>query len=96
LNLTIQYLNDSESLLILLEEYIKNFRLLASGNERIEGLIISTSKSFEEILNQLDLRKQSLEKRLIQNDSDSTIERAKLRGELDGIGYSIKTILSFR
>lgn len=96
LNLTIQYLSDSESLLILLEDYIRNFRLLASGNERIEGLIISTSKSFEEILNQLDLRKQSLEKRLIENDSDSTIERAKLRGELDGIGYSIKTILSFK
>lgn len=96
LNLTIQYFHDSDSVQVLLEDYIKNFRLLCYGNERIEGLIISTAKAFEEILNQLDLRKLSIEKRLIENDSDSVLDRARLRGELDSLLYTIKTINSYK
>jgi len=92
LNLTIQYFYDPDSVATLLGDYIKNFKLLCEGDTKIEGLIISVSKAFEDIFKQLDSRKEYLEKRLIENDGDSNIDRAKFRGELEGIGYAVKVI----
>jgi len=92
LNLTIQFFYDPDSMFMLLEDYIKNFKLLCAGETKIEGLIISVSKSFEEIFKQLDQRKEYIEKRLIENDADSNIDRVKLRGELEGINYAVKVI----
>jgi hypothetical protein len=94
LNLTIQFFYDPDSFPVFLEDYIKNFRLLCEGDNKIEGFIISAEKSFEAIFQQLELRKEYIEKRLIENDADSTLDRAKLRGELEGINYAIKTINS--
>jgi hypothetical protein len=96
LNLTIEFLYDPNSLILFLEDYIKNFRLLFEGENKMEGLIVSVSKSFEQIVNQLQSRTQNIEKRLIENDSDSKINRAKLRGELEGINYALKVINMYK
>jgi hypothetical protein len=40
------------------------------------------------------MRKINIEKRLIEVDTDSNIDRVKLRGELDGIEYAIKTMMA--
>jgi hypothetical protein len=37
-------------------------------------------------------RKNSIAKRLIENDDDSATERIKLRGELEGIDYAIQAM----
>ncbi len=92
LNQTIQFCHDSDSMVTLAETYIKNFTLLLGGDTKVEGLVISASKAFEEIFKQLQLRTDYIEKRLIENDEDSGLDRAKLRGELEGIGYAVKAI----
>lgn len=92
LNLTIQFLHDPDSYLIFIDDYIKNFLLVADGKERINSFINKTERSFENVLTQLTIRKETLEKRLIENDTDTSLDRAKLRGELDGLQYAIMTI----
>jgi len=94
LNLTIQFLYDPDSITTFLSDYVKNFYLLCQGNANIQGFIISAEKSFQAILDQLTSRKEYLEKRLIENDHDSTIDRVKFRGELEGILYAINVIIS--
>lgn len=96
LHLTTQFLYDSDSFLVLLDDYIKNMHFLAKGEREIQGLLMSSEKSFETILEQLILRKEQLEKRLIENDNDSTLDRAKLRGELEGLLYACTVIRKFR
>jgi hypothetical protein len=66
--------------------------LLADGKEKINTFINKTERSFENVLTQLAIRKETLEKRLIENDTDTSLDRAKLRGELDGLQYAIMTI----
>lgn len=92
LNCTLQFLYDSDSYAVFFEDYLRKFYQLIQDDGRIEGFIISAEKSFENILKQLQARKETLEKRLIESDSDSITDRAKLRGELEGINYAIKTI----
>lgn len=92
LNCTIQLLYDSDSYLVFVDDYLRKFYQLIENNNTFEGFIISAEKSFESILNQLQLRIEEIEKRLIQNDSDTLQDRSKLRGELEGISYAIKTI----
>jgi hypothetical protein len=94
LNLNLQFLYDSDSLLIFLEDYVKNFYNLVGEKTSIDGFIISAEKQFSNILEQLKSRKNYIEKHLIEVDTDSNIDRAKFRGELDGIEYAIKTIMS--
>lgn len=96
LNLTIQFFYDPDSLNTFLNDYIKNFYKLCKGETKIEGFIISAEKSFQMISDQLASRKEYLEKRLIENDKDSSLDRIKLRGELEGILYSLKVINSNR
>ncbi len=92
LNCTLQLLNDSDSYTIFIDDYLRKFYQLLEVNNKIDGFIISAEKSFEKILDQLSLRKENLEKRLIESDTDSAIDRAKLRGEVEGLIYAIKTI----
>jgi hypothetical protein len=92
LNLTIQFLYDSDSLTTFLNDYLKNFYRLCEGDTKIEGFIISAEKSFQIISAQLTSRKEYLEKRLIENDADSTLDRMKFRGELEGILYAMNVI----
>lgn len=92
LNLTLQFLYDPDSLTTFLNDYIKNFYKLCKGETKIEGFIISAEKSFEIISDQLSSRKEYLEKRLIENDKDSALDRMKFRGELEGIKYALNVI----
>ena len=94
LNLTIQFLYDPDSLNTFLNDYIKNFYKLCKGETKIEGFIISAEKSFQMISDQLASRKKYLEKRLIENDKDSALDRIKFRGELEGILYAMKVIIA--
>jgi len=92
LNLTIQFFYDPDSLTTFLNDYIKNFYSLCQGETKIEGFIISAEKSFQIISDQLTSRKEYLEKRLIENDNDSALDRMKFRGELEGILYAMNVI----
>ncbi len=92
LNLTIKFLYDSDSYSIFLEDYIKTFYSLFNGDGNVEDFVLDKDKSVEKILEQLNIRKQNIEKRLIENDNDGISERSRLRGELDGILYAIRTI----
>lgn len=92
-NLTIQYLSDHESLLIYYEQFSDNFYKIVSGNDKeVELFDVSAEKSFKQIISQLEKRKNNIENRLIENDRDSKDKRLQLRGELEGIKYSLKTI----
>ena len=73
-------------------DYLKNFYKLCEGDTKIEGFIISAEKSFQIISDQLTFRKEYLEKRLIENDADTTLDRMKFRGELEGILYAMNVI----
>lgn len=93
LNLTLQFLSDHESLLVYYEQYGCNFYKLVTGNEKkVELFDVSAEKSFKQIIKQLEKRKKAIESRLIENDQDSKEKRLQLRGELEGINYSLKTI----
>ncbi|MCG8697688.1 MAG: hypothetical protein MI922_06500 [Bacteroidales bacterium] len=91
-NLTLKFLADHNSYQIYLDTYIKDFYNLASGNKKIEHFDLNADKAFKSILTTLEKRKIKIEKRLIENDEDSQGDRIKLRGELEGINYAIKTI----
>ena len=93
LNIALHYLSDHESILIYSEQFINNFKRLASGEHNDVILFdLSAEKSFKQIISQLNKRKKVIEKRLIENDNDSKEKRIQLRGELDGINYSLRTI----
>jgi hypothetical protein len=92
LNLTMKFLSDHNSYKVYLDSYLKDFYSLVRGDNIIVGFDISAERAFKEILYQLDSRKTSIEKRLIENDNDSLEDRIRLRGEIDGINYAISTI----
>jgi len=92
LNLTLKFLADPDSYKVYLETYLKNFNNLVNGKNIVEAFDISSAKVFEKILNQLNGRKATVEKRLIEEDSDALEDRIKLRGELEGLNYAISTI----
>ena len=87
-----KYLSDSESLKVLLLNYIKCFKSLCEGEIDYEIFKISDEKIFEKVVDQLKVRKRTIEQRLIENDGDSDSERIKMRGEIDGINYALETI----
>lgn len=93
-NLTIRYLSDHESLLILKDAFIKNILDLVNGDKPSWDSQLNFNASYESIINQLEIRVKSVQDRLINNDMDSKDIRAQLRGELDGIKYAIETIKS--
>ncbi len=89
---------DPDSYPILLDSFIKNFYCLAGKGEEeeIDNLLFNTDQSLKEILDQLELRKRNIEKRLIEVDTDNETERIKFRGEIDGINYAINTITKYQ
>jgi hypothetical protein len=92
LNLTLKFLYDPDSYKILLTPFLKDFHGLATGKRKVESLILSSATSFNNILEQLEMRKKNIEKRLIEVDKDSEFDRVRLRGEIDGINFAINTI----
>lgn len=91
INLALKYFSDSNSLAVYLDSFLKNFYALSKGENSIEGFDVTAEKAFQNILEQLIQRKITIEKQLIEQD-DSNDNRIKLRGELEGINYAIKTI----
>ncbi len=92
-NISLQYLADHESILIRFEQFRDNFRSLSEGkNDEVKIFDYRADESFTKIIDQLAKRKQEIEKRLIENDQDTKEDRLKLRGELEGINYSLTTI----
>lgn len=92
-NISLQYLSDHESMLIHHEQFLDNFRNLSEGKEdEVKIFDYRADEAFNKIINQLEKRKKVIEQRLIENDQDTKEDRLKLRGELDGIKYSLKTI----
>lgn len=92
LNLTLKFLSDHESYEVYLDSYIKSFYNLASGSNVIEGFDITSEKAFKNIIEQLEHRKSTIEKILIEEDNIEPKERERQRGELAGIKYAIKTV----
>jgi len=95
-NLTIRFIYDPDSYPVFTEDFIKNFLMLCEGDNKIPGFIISAEQVFQDIQSQLQARKEFIEKRLIENDTDSAADRIRLRGELDGILYAISSIISHK
>jgi hypothetical protein len=92
LRLTLKFLYDPDSYKILLDSFLKDYYTLAVEGQEIEDLMLSTNHSFSSITEQLELRKKNIEKRLIEVDTDSELERIKLRGEIEGLNYALTTI----
>jgi hypothetical protein len=90
-NLTLKFIGDSDNYAALAKDYISRVYLLAREREAISGLLIWAEK-LAKIIDELEKRKNSIAKRLIENDDDSATERTKLRGELEGIDYAIQVI----
>lgn len=91
-NLTMIYISELESILIQSKEFIKNIYSLIDNNEKTISFNLTTKQSFNDLLENLSKRKKALEKRLIENDTDSKITRTKIRGEIDGVKYAINAI----
>lgn len=96
LQCTIKFLYDSNSLLIFRDDYLNNMRSLAAGDDKLIRWQPGIGFSPDKIIEQLNLRKITLEKRLIENDNDSALDRAKIRGEIEGIIYAIAAISQSR
>lgn len=94
LNCSLQFLFEANSYNVYCDDFIRKIYQLVEYDGRIEGFVISAEKSFETIVNQLLLRKSEIESRLIGNDTDSSLDRAKLRGELEGLNYCLKVMQS--
>jgi len=92
LYLTTQFLFSPNSCLVNIENYVKKFYTLLKGEDKIAVALIGTEAPFDRVLIQLSLRREEIEKRLIEHDSDTPVDRAKLRGELEGLQYAVAAI----
>lgn len=92
MDLTLKYLYDKDSLKVLLQNYIKNFKHLCDGEIDFEIFKVNDDQIFKKVVNQLNQRKRSIEQQLIENDNYSESERIKMRGEIEGINYALETI----
>jgi hypothetical protein len=92
LDLTLKYLFDADSLKVQLQNFIKCFKRLTEGEVDFEIFKIDDDQLFNKIIDRLIQRKRTIELRLIENDDDSESDRIRMRGEIDGINYSLETI----
>jgi hypothetical protein len=90
--LTTHFLFSSNNYLVNLDNYVKKFHALLIDDEKDSDLLISAETPLNIALVQLGIRKEEIEKRLIEHDSDSPVDRAKLRGELEGLNYAVSVI----
>lgn len=91
-NLTLQYLSDRNSLTIFMKDYSTKFFQLFEKPEPFSGYLVNPTDTIEQIYKQIESRKIFIEKQLIENDDVAPIERAQLRGQLEGLDYSLKAI----
>lgn len=87
---TIKFIDDSVSYHLNIESYLSRMQEIIKGNYDL-----SNSPSvidINQVIDQLDTKKKLLEKRLMENDTDSPIDRATLRGEIEGLKYALNVI----
>lgn len=90
---TVKFFEDQNSYHINVENYLKRIKEIAEGN--FSETKSEKTTNIDALINQLELKKKDITHRLIENDSDSENIRATLRGEKDGIEYSLRTIKKF-
>ncbi len=89
---TIKFIEDENSYHVNVADYLKNMKMIIEGNLEIQP---EKSINIEQLIKQLEVKKRDITNRLIENDSDAENTRASLRGEKEGIEYSLKAIKKF-
>lgn len=89
--LTLELLFDYNSFKNLNQEYYKQLTLLIQEEKPVEGLVLNANVSFIEVRIQIEQRIAYIENRLIKFD-DTIENRNELRGELNGLRYSLKLL----
>lgn len=90
-NLTIELLYDYQNINIFKDKYFKQTDLLTPERKPIEGLILNADVAFNEIRSKIEERINIIENRMINFD-DSKSNRNELRGELNGLKFSLKIL----
>lgn len=90
---TIKFIEDENSYHINMKDYLKNIKMILDGN--ITETTSENLTNVDLLINQLELKRRDITNRLIKNDSDTENTRASLRGEKEGIEYSLKAIKKF-
>lgn len=90
-NLTIELLYDYQNINIFKDKYFKQTDLLTHERNPIEGLILNADVAFNEIRSKIEERINIIENRMINFD-DSKSNRNELRGELNGLKFSLKIL----
>jgi hypothetical protein len=91
---TIKYIDDSVSYHINIESYLSRMQEIIRGNYDLSSH--NSVIDINQVIDQLNDKKTLLEKRLMQNDTDSPIDRATLRGEIEGLKYALNAIKVMR
>lgn len=90
---TIKFIEDENSYHVNVTDYLKKIKMIVAGN--LADVETEKSVNVEQLINQLEIKKRDITNRLIENDSDTENIRASLRGEKEGIDYSLKVIRKF-
>lgn len=90
-NLTIELLYDYQNINIFKDKYFKQADFLTHEGKPIEGLILNADVAFNEIRSKIEERINIIENRMINFD-DSKSNRNELRGELNGLKFSLKIL----
>lgn len=90
-NLTIELLYDYQNINIFKDKYFKQADFLTHEGKPIEGLILNADAAFNEIRSKIEERINIIENRTINID-DSKSNRNELRGELNGLKFSLKIL----
>lgn len=75
-----------------MKDYSTKFFQLFEKPEPFSGYLVNPTDTIEQIYKQIESRKIFIEKQLIENDDVSSIQRVQLRGQLEGLDYSLKAI----
>ena len=90
----IRFLYDPENLELNAPEFVTTY-INSLKNDTVPVLVPShIEKSIHTICKTIEIRLDSLEKRLIESDTDTPEERNRIRGEVEGLKFSLKVILN--
>lgn len=91
--LVYNYILDAESYHINHNQLDEKVKLILHGEVHLSGNAAPQEIAYIE---QLEKKKEQLKARLIDNDNDTPLDRATLRGELAGIDYAIQAYLHYK
>lgn len=75
-----------------MKDYSTKFCQLFKEPEPFSGYLVNPTDTIEQIYKQIESRKIFIEKQLIENDDAAPFQRVQLRGQLEGLDYSLKAI----